>query len=76
MNILQGFVFFVLLFGFISSSSEGNLLLNICFSFGSCHSNDTYLKLTPTNFDPNLHDYTIHIPRSYPFYTSTGSMRV
>jgi hypothetical protein len=59
----------------ISSSPVGNLLLDICFGFGSCRSNDNYLKLTPTNFNPNSYSYTIHIPKNYPFYTSTGPMR-
>jgi hypothetical protein len=76
MNILQSHMLFVFLFGFILSSSAGSLLLNICFSFAPCRPNDSYLKLTPTNFDPNVYNYTIHIPDSYPFYTSAGLMFV
>jgi len=76
MNIMQSLVLFVFILGFISSSSEGSLLLNICLSFDSRCSKDTYLKLIPTNFDPNVYNYTIHIPNNYPFYTPTGSMRV
>jgi hypothetical protein len=63
------------MFGFISSS-EDNLLINICFQFGSCRSDNAYLKLMPANFNPNVYDYTIDIPSNYPFYTPTGSMLV
>jgi len=74
---MQSLVLFGFMFGFIlSSSSGGNLLLNICLSFDSRCSKDTYLKLTPTNFDPNVYNYTIHIPNNYPFYAPTGPMRV
>ncbi len=77
MNSMQNIMVFVFMFGFISSSSsEGNLLLNICFQFGSCRSDNTYLKLMPTNFNPNVYDYTIDIPNNYPFYTPTGPMSV
>ena len=79
MNRIQNIVVFIFMFGFISSTStatESNLLLNICFQFGSCRSDDTYLKLTPINFNSNVYDYTIDIPSNYPFYTSSGPMHV
>lgn len=76
MNSIQSFVVLIFMFGFISSSAEDNLLLNICFQFGSCRSNDAYLKLTPINFDPNVYNYTIHIPKNYPFYTPVGPINV
>jgi hypothetical protein len=79
MNSIQNLVVFIFLFGFISTSSsseEGNLLLNICFQFGSCRSDNAYLKLTPVNFNSNMYDYTIDIPTNYPFYTSTGPMHI
>lgn len=65
------------MFGFILSSSQGSLLLNICLSFDSrCSNDNTYLKLSPPKFDPNVYNYTIHIPNNYPFYTPTGPMQV
>ncbi len=76
MNILQRLMLSGFLLGFILSLSEGSFLLNICLSFASCRPNDSYLKLTPTSFDPNLYDYTIHIPNDYPFYKPTGPMDV
>src|ERR1700734_19885 len=75
MNTIQNLLIFVFMFGFIISSLEGNLLLNICFQL-KCPSDDTYLKLSPPNFDSNLYKYTIHIPNNYPFYTPTGPMQV
>jgi len=66
------------MFGFIPLFSQDHRLLNICFSIEACFfkSNDGYLKLTPTNFDPNVYNYTMHIPKNYPGYATTGPMTV
>ncbi len=76
MNCIQSLSVLIFMLGFILSSAENNFLRNICFQFGSCRSNDTYLKLTPSNFESNVYNYTIHIPNNYPFYTPIGPMNV
>ncbi|CAF3422941.1 unnamed protein product [Rotaria socialis] len=76
MNVWQSILLFIFFAGSISSASENNFLLNFCFSILSCRSNDTYLKLTPANFNSNLYNYTIHIPNDYPSYRTTGPIHV
>lgn len=66
----------IFILGVVFSSAENNFLLNICFGIGTCRSNDSYLQLTPPNFQSNMYNYTIHISNQYPFYTPRGPIHV